>query len=239
MSLTNTGAGPTGSGALTPPTVAPVLAVSADFGSDTANLEWTASNKTGSAGFGYRIFRQKNGLGYDELTTTTSRIFADTPSPAPDGGLYEYYIEPYNDAGPATGGGLSNEAEITLPGEMFGPSLLGPNGTSNPQYVYADFTLTWSAIAAAVSYKLYGSATDSGYSLWEENITDTSLAIDFDTAFGTNWWYVVAVDGAGSISYQSNHLECTPVMPTTYSYRRPGGVDSYLRPGGTDTYLRP
>lgn len=242
ISLSGTGCSPPGGGggSLTPPTLAPVLIVTADFGSNVANLEWTASNKTSSPGFGYRIYLDVNGGGFTALTTVSAATLTAnyTPSPDPTGETYSFYIEPYNDAGPATGGGLSNQASVVLPGEFDGPILLGPNGTQNPQYVYDDFTLTWSAVAAAVSYKLYASATDSGYTLWEEDITSTSLAIDFDTAFGTNWWYVVAVDGAGSVSYQSNHLECTPVMPT-YSYRRSGGVDSYLRPGGTDTYLRP
>lgn len=221
-----------GNGVLTPPTVAPMLAVTANFGSTTADLFWSASNKTSSPGFIYRI-EYFNGSWVTAGSTTNLSDSVNFPSAA--GETYTFRVIPLNDAGE---GPSSNEASVILPGEYDGPTLLGPNGTTNPQYVYDDFTLTWSEIAAAVSYRLYGSATDSGYSLWEGDITGTSLAIDFDAAFGTNWWYVVAVDGAGSVSYQSNHLECTPVLPT-YSYRRPGGVDSYLRPGGSDTYLRP
>ena len=237
ITLSGTGCSPPGGGGggvLTPPTLAPVLTGSADFGSTTANLAWTPSNKTTSAGFAYRIDYKINSGSWTELTQTTSASYeANFPDATSE--TYTFRVTPLNDAGE---GPASNEASMLLPGEFDGPTLLGPNGTTSSQYVYDNFTLTWSAIAAAVSYKLYASAVDSGYTLWQEDITDTSLAIDFNTAFGTNWWYVVAVDGAGSVSYQSNHLECTPVLPT-YSYRRPGGVDSYLRPGGTDTYIRP
>lgn len=223
-----------GNGVLTPPTVAPLLSVTADFGASTANAGWTASNKTSSSGFGYRFEYKKDSSAWFFISDTTS-LTASFSDGTAAGNTYYFRVTPYNDAGE---GPVSNEASVILPGEYDGPTLLGPNGTANPQYVYDDFTLTWSEIAAAVSYRIYGSATDSGYTLWEGDITGTSLAIDFDAAFGTNWWYVVAVDGSGSVSYQSNHLECTPVLPT-YSYRRPGGVDSYLRPGGSDTYLRP
>jgi hypothetical protein len=216
---------------LTPPTVAPVLIVSAGFGSTTANLEWTASNKTSSAGFGYRIYRQKNGLGYDVLTTTTSLIYDDTPSPEPAGEYYEYYIEPYNDAGPATGGGLSNESEIVLPGELDGPILLGPNGTQNSQYVYDDFILTWSDLPVAAHYNVYGSAVDSGYTLWQGNVEDLSLAISFASAFGTNWWYVVGIDSDGNSSYASNHLECTPVASSATLRRSEDGTLRNLENG--------
>jgi hypothetical protein len=204
---------------LTPPTLAPVLTVSADFGSSTANLEWTASNKTSSSGFGYRIYRQKNGLGYDVLTTTTSLIYDDTPSPEPAGEYYEYYIEPYNDAGPATGGGLSNEAEIVLPGEAEGPTLLGPDNTTGSQIVFDDFTLTWSAVPGATLYDVYYSTTDSGYTLWDGDVAATSLAVSFAAAFGVAvWWHVVAHNGV-TYSLESNHLECTPVMEAPITSR--------------------
>lgn len=89
-------------------------------------------------------------------------------------------------------------------------------------------------------YNVYASAVDSGYTLWQDNVAGTSLAIDFDAAFGTNWWYVVGIDSNGDSSYPSNHLECTPVMPTpTYSYLQPDGVGQYFQPDGVSLYLQP
>lgn len=206
---------------LTPPTLAPVLAVAnlnaLEF-PNTANLAWSASNKNGSAGFGYRIYRDIDGGGFSELATTTALGY-DDEIVGPAFETYAYYIEPYNDAGPATGGGLSNQAGVILPGEPNGPILLGPDGTQNSQYVYDDFTLTWSAVGGATLYNVYGSAVDSGYTLWQADVADISLAFSFAAAFGTNWFYIVAHDGAGHYSYQSNHLECTPVATTPITSR--------------------
>jgi len=54
ITLSGTGSSATGESVLTPPTVAPVLAVTADLGSTTADLAWSPSNKTSSPGFTYR-----------------------------------------------------------------------------------------------------------------------------------------------------------------------------------------
>lgn len=101
---------------LTPPTLAPVLAVSAQPESVEAELAWTASNKTDSLGFGYRIFRDVSGNGFAELATTSS-LFYINEAAAAAGELYNYYIEPYNDAG---NGPSSNVASVVLPGLLPG-----------------------------------------------------------------------------------------------------------------------
>lgn len=200
-----------GSGTLTPPTLAPVLTVTADLGSNTANLDWTASNKITSPGFGYRIYIDINGGGFTALTTVSGSTLdaSYTPSPDPTGEIYSFYIEPFNDAGPATGGGLSNQASIVLPGEPDGPVLLGPDGTTGLQFILTDFTLTWSTIPGAATYDIYASTIDSGYTLFAGGVTDTYLSVLLSSAIGVaNWWYVVAYDGVGHYSGESNHLEC-------------------------------
>ena len=50
-----------GSGALTPPTLAPVLTASVGFGQTNIDLDWTASNKTDSPGFGYNLYYSTDG----------------------------------------------------------------------------------------------------------------------------------------------------------------------------------
>lgn len=102
----------TADGVLTPPTVAPVLSVSAEFGSSTANLSWTASNKTGSAGFGYKIDFNINSSGWNLATTTTSLSY-DYVTDGTIPGTYAFRITPYNVAGD---GPVSNEASVLLPG---------------------------------------------------------------------------------------------------------------------------
>lgn len=223
------------------PTVAPTLSLHVEVGTESiAMLDWTASNNPGGAtGFGYRIWRGEPAAPdvNDPPFATVGNVLVYDDDNTGSPGDYHYIVRAFNDEGE---GPSSNTANIVLPGEPDGPTLLGPNSTSNSQYVYDDFTLTWSAVPGATLYDVYGSAVDSGYTLWDGDVAATSLSIDFATAFGTNWWYVVAHDGGGNFSAQSNHLECTPIMETpTYTYRRPGGVDTYRRPGGTDTYLRP
>lgn len=102
-----------GEGALTPPTVAPVLTVSADFGSYDAVLQWTASDKTSSAGFVYDIYRSIDGIG-PTLTATVGAVLTYTDNnPGAAGGLYEYFVTPKNNAGE---GPSSNTASVILPG---------------------------------------------------------------------------------------------------------------------------
>lgn len=100
--------------ALTPPTVAPVLTVNADIGTTNAELEWTASNKTGSAGFGYNVYCQID-AGPELLVFITgpldlSYIFED---PSATGETYAFRVVPFNDAGE---GPSSNIASVILPG---------------------------------------------------------------------------------------------------------------------------
>lgn len=109
------GSGTGGSGTLTPPTVAPVLVVSADLGSTTANLAWTPSNKTGSAGFVYDVYRSIDGGGQSLIATrSAAQLTYDDPNPGASGETYEYFIIPKNDAGE---GPSSNTASVVLPGE--------------------------------------------------------------------------------------------------------------------------
>jgi hypothetical protein len=99
-----------GEAELTPPTVAPVLTGGADVGSNTAELSWTPSNKTGSDGFTYAIYEQLNGGGFSSVISTTDTFYNYLLGD----GVYQFYIVPLNSAGE---GPSSNTVEITLPGE--------------------------------------------------------------------------------------------------------------------------
>jgi hypothetical protein len=110
-----TGAGPAGGGALTPPTVAPVLTVEAAAGSTTANLSWTASDKTASAGFVYDVYRSIDGAGPTLIATrSAAQLTYNDSNPGAAGETYEYTITPKNDTGE---GPSSNAASVVLPGE--------------------------------------------------------------------------------------------------------------------------
>lgn len=100
-----------GSGELTPPTVAPVLTASVGYGQTDINLDWTASNKTTSPGFGYNIYYSGDGanFGFQEKVSGLSYLYVT--------GAYEatfwFKVVPVNDAGE---GPSSNIVSATVPG---------------------------------------------------------------------------------------------------------------------------
>lgn len=186
-------------GPLTPPTVAPVLSVSAELGSNTANLTWTASNKASSAGFGYEIEVNINSAGWGAVTTTTGLSYNYTAS-SPAGETYAFRITPYNDAGE---GPSSNAASVILPGECDAPVLTGPTPPTS-----GAFTLTWTEPTGAVfdSYRLYRSDDEFGtYSLEDTIGAEPSPSY---AAGLTGWWKVAA--------YQSTTLTEGPLSNAFY-----------------------
>lgn len=98
-----------------PPTLAPVASVSSSIGSTTALVEWTASNKTFSAGFGYKVYLQINSdpeqLVYNEVGDTPLGTYYSNAGAA--GETYSFRVVPFNDAG---NGPTSNTASTILPG---------------------------------------------------------------------------------------------------------------------------
>lgn len=118
MPLAQKWAGVSGaSSALTPPTVAPVLTNDPiDPGSFITTLNWTASDKTDSAGFGYRVYMQYDAGGYNDIETNTNlTTYFDAD---PNAGVYDFRIVPFNDAGE---GPSSNTVSVTVPGESEAP----------------------------------------------------------------------------------------------------------------------
>jgi hypothetical protein len=174
--------------------------VSADLASQTANLAWTASNKTGSAGFGYKIYSGFSPTG--SLLTTTTGLSYDVTYAASNGEIYSFYVVPFNYFGE---GPSSNTASIVLPGESDGPVLSGPDMAIN-----SDYTLTWSAIAGATSYDLYSSRDDNIYSLYV-NTAATAYLVGFD--FPGMYHKVVAKNGAFE-SGESNIHYVAQIMPS-------------------------
>ncbi len=230
------GAGTSGSGTLTPPTVAPVLTVDADPGSSVALLEWTASNKSGSAGFGYNVYRGTNtppipGVDSPVFSTGPNTLSSSDNVSAAAGETYYYIVVPFNDAGE---GPSSNTASVILPGESEAPVLTGP-GTADTN---VEFTLEWTSVPGADSYEVERS--DDGGSSW--SLLDTVVLLELgvtETAADTYKYRVTPFAGAfqGLTSNILTVVVTTPAAPPTYL--RPGGTTTYLRPDGTSIYLRP
>jgi len=102
-----------------PPSLAPVLTVTADPSSFIAQLTWTRSNRTGSPGFTYQVW-MKVDAGAFALLTSTTNLFLNTDQ-SPTAGTYQFYVKPVNTAG---GGPDSNIVSVALPGESSNSFLL-------------------------------------------------------------------------------------------------------------------
>lgn len=183
LPLTGAGKGAAGTGTLTPPSVPPVLTVTAELGSQIANLQWTASNKSGTPGFGYKIELDIDGGGYSEIANTTSLSYNNTQGSAA-GETYTYRVTPYNDS---VEGPSSNAADVILPGECDAPVLTGPTPPTP-----GAFTLTWTIPTGAVfdSYRLYRANDEEGTYTLEDTIgaePSPSYAAGL-----SGWWKVAA-----------------------------------------------
>ena len=220
-----------GVGTPTPPTVAPVLTVDADLGSYYANLSWTASNKTSSAGFGYNIFRSIDGIGPTIISTTgPSTLSYNDHNPGAAGELYEYFVTPKNDAGE---GPSSNTASVILPGESEAPVLTGPSSVESGS---PTALLEWNAIPGATLYSVERSPDDS---TWTQIYTPTGTSQSVTLSFSPSYYRVIPFAGTFE-GLPSNSIEIVIVSPPVAdSYLRPDGTSTYLRPDGTSIYLRP
>lgn len=237
-----------GSGVLTPPTIAPVLIVTTELGSRIASLAWTASNKTTSPGFYYKIEVDVNGSGYSLVGTTTDLSLNDNETTA-SGQTYTYRVTPYNDSG---GGPSSNTAGVVLPGESDAPVLTGwgeaADGADLGEYYVVAVNLDWNEIAGATNYEIYRAENPPPYSAGTYSLLDNETLLEYrDTTVvwngGNGPFYgykIIATNGASTTGY-SNELIFAPafVPPSNYTYLRPNGIDGYRRPGGADLYIRP
>ena len=223
------GAGTSGSsGSLTPPTVAPVLTVDADLGSYIANLAWTSSNKTGSAGFTYNIYLSTNGTDFVYLASTTSLTYNQDFEP--DSGTYYFEIIPANDAGE---GPASNGAGVALPGESEAPVLTGPSSVESGSPIAL---LEWNSIPGATLYSVERSPDDS---TWTQIHTPTGTSQSVTLSFSPSYYRVIPFADTFE-GLASNSISITIVAPPAAdSYLRPDGTSTYLRPDGTSVYLRP
>lgn len=113
------------------------------------------------------------------------------------------------------------------------PVLSGPGTASG------DYTLTWTASSGATSYDLYSSRDDTTYTLLV-NVAALTYDVIFDIP--GMYHYVVARSGV-TLSAPSNTLYVALISPAppsySYSYFRPGGVDTYLRFSTSNIYIRP
>ena len=208
-----------GSPSVTPPSIAPILDAQSTLGSYQASLTWTASNRTSSPGFGYKVELDIDGGGFNEIVSTTNLFYTDTQGSAA-GETYTYRVTPYNDYGE---GPSSNESGVVLPGESEGPVLSGPDSAFDTNY-----TLTWSAVAGATSYDLYRSRDDTTFTFLA-NTADLEYEVTFD--FPGMYHYVIAKNGAFESSPSNTHF-VDLVLPTISKLELNAGGNILLNAGG-------
>jgi hypothetical protein len=201
------------------PSLAPVLDVQTTLGSDEASLTWTASNQTGSAGFGYKVELDTDGGGFNEIATTTNLFYTDTQD-IPTVETFTYRVTPFNDYGE---GPSSNAVGVVLPGESEGPVLTGPDSAFDTNY-----TLTWSAVAGATSYDLYYSRDDITFTLLT-NTASLEYEVTFD--FPGMYHYVVAKNGAFESAPSNTHF-VNLVLPSISKLELNAGGNILLNAGG-------
>ena len=203
------------------PGVAPALDVQTALGSDEASLTWTASNRTGSPGFGYKVEVDIDGGGFNERDTTTGLSYTDTQGTA-NGETYTYRVTTFNDYGE---GPSSNEVGVVLPGESEGPVLTGPDYAVDALYV-----LTWSEVAGATDYDVYYSRDDTTYTLLD-NTADLEYEVTFD--FPGMYHYVIAKNGAFESQPSNTHYVqlILPIESSSLAINAGGNI--LLNAGGT------
>ena len=203
------------------PGVAPALDVQTALGSDEASLTWTASNRTGSPGFGYKVEVDIDGGGFNERDTTTGLSYTDTQGTA-NNETYTYRVTPFNDYGE---GPSSNEAGVVLPGESEGPVLTGPDYAFDTNY-----TLTWSAVAEATSYDLYYSRDDITFTFLA-NTAALEYEVTFD--FPGMYHYVIAKNGAFESAPSNTHFVNLALPAPVSKLELNAGGNILLNAGGT------
>ena len=220
----------TANGVPQPPSLAPVLMAfaSAELGTYIADLDWTASNRTGSAGFAYQIWVSLDGGSYSLLDSVGPSTLSYSHDASPTGGTYSYYIKPINDVGE---GPSSNAASVVLPGESEAPVLTGPSTALTD----VEFTLAWTSVPGADSYEV--DKSDNGGVSWTTISTTSALTLGVTELVADTYDYRVT-PFAGAFQGITSNIVSVAVGAASV-YLRPGGVDSYLRPDGTSTYFRP
>ncbi|MEP6906590.1 MAG: wall-associated protein [Pseudoxanthomonas sp.] len=198
-----------------PPDAAPALTAPTTALNGNYTISWTTPGGAQS----YVVQESVNGAAWGPVYSgaATSQIFAGKPS-----ATYSYQVRACNPAG-CTGFSAAKAVQvITIPGTA--PVLSAPATNGN-----GSFTVTWSTIATATSYRLEESFNAG---VWAEihNAAATSKAVAGRTTSGVYGYRVRACNAAGCGAY-SSLVNVTVLMP-------PAGAPAISAPAhnGTGTF---
>ncbi|WAW97476.1 RHS repeat protein [Xanthomonas citri pv. malvacearum] len=194
-----------------PPSSAPVLTAPAQAPNGTYTVGWS-----GPAGADtYRLEESVNGGGWSEVQSAAATSRAYTGKPA---GTYAYRARGCNPAGCGPYSGTTTVQAFYPPGGT--PSLSAPG-----QSLGGSYTVAWSAVSGAASYRLEESANGGGWTQVQETAT-TSTAFSGKAA-GNYGYRARACNGAGCGGYSG-----TATVSVLYP---PSGAPSLTVPGSSST----
>jgi fibronectin type 3 domain-containing protein len=181
-------------------------------GESQVTVAWTAS--TGATGYNVKQ-SLTSGRGYTTLVsspTTTKASFTDTSLA---GGTTYYYVVSAINAIPTCESADSSEASAKTTGTCVAPAA--PVITAKP--ANGSVTLTWAAVADAVSYTVARSQTSgTGYSTIGTVKTGATFT-DANVVNGMTYYYVVTASNGSCSSANSNEAStapaCTPPAEPT------------------------
>jgi cellulose 1,4-beta-cellobiosidase len=180
------------------PQLLPPTNLTATAGNAQVTLQWDAVPGV----VGYRVKRSTTSGGpYSTLTTVTTSSYTDT---AVTNGKTYYYVVSALDA--STQSANSNQASAT-------PALQAPTGLTATAG-NAQVTLSWTAAAGALSYKIRRSTTFGGPYSTIASATTTGY-VDKAVKNGTTYYYVVATYDGSQTSANSNQVSATPAASVT------------------------
>jgi fibronectin type 3 domain-containing protein len=182
--------------ACTPPAAPAGLTPTAGNGSVTLN--WTAS----TSAISYSIYRNTDGsTTYTLVNSTTQTTFTDTN--VVNGTKYYYVVT-------ASNGSCSsaNSTQVSVT-----PNCIPPSAPTNVTATAGNnqVTLSWTAPAGAISYKVYRGTSSGGESSTPLASPTTTNYVDTGAANGTRYYYVVTASNGSCSSGNSAEVSATPV----------------------------
>lgn len=202
---------------------APTL-TGAPYQDDGVSLSWTAV----SGATRYRVTQRRNDDEWDTIYhgTGTSSGASNLRS-----GFYEYRVRACATTSVSTCGYWSNYYEITITAPT--PPAT-PSGLSGPSTATGQFTLSWSSVPTATSYRLRHVRPDS--SVRTIHVTPTSYTVfPIPQDHGANEFSVAACNQAGCSQYSSpaKTVQITYFQPIANSVEGPAMPNSSLTVGRT------
>lgn len=224
----------------------PAGMAASQYDNGTAKISWKAV----SGADGYVIYRSlKKTSGYSTLKTLTKGTsqYRDgkTDKEFYDDGVTKGKTYYYKVRSFITVNGKKIFSEYTTPVQVTIGDLKASAKGKAAAYATRRIRISWNTVSGAVSYKVYGSDTKSGYYSYIGDTTGTKLDVlkidGKDLVWGKTYYFKLQVITATGPNALSACFSCaaTPVIPinVTLTAAGPNGVEvNWVRSGGAQGY---